>query len=125
MATTFNAIGTTYYGKRSFESDESYVTTKWFVIGFFPIIPMGSARVRQLETSGIPFIARTTSFEVLEELPTDWAQVMFTYVYAIFIVAWCGYFMSKQMSPFPKLVLIIGAILLPHVLRYFAKMRVS
>jgi hypothetical protein len=125
MPTTFNAIGTTFYGKSRFEADESFVTTKWFVIGFFPIFPLGSARVRYLETSGIPFIARTTSFDVVEELPTDWVQVIFTYVYAIFIVAWCGYFLMKEMSPIAKLVPIIGAILLPHVLRFFAKMRVS
>jgi hypothetical protein len=125
MATTFNAIGTTFYGKRRFETDESFVTTKWFVIGFFPIIPLGSARVRHLETSGVPFIARTTSFEVLEELPTDGVQVIFTYIYAIFIVAWVAYFMTKEMSAVPKLVLIIGGILLTHLLRFFAKMRAS
>jgi len=125
MANTFNGIGTTFYGKRDFEPDGSYVTTKWFVLGFFPVFPVSSLRVRYLDSSGVPFLARTSSFEVVEELPMNGVQVICTYVYAIFIVAWCGYFMTKDMPVPAKLVLIALGIAIPHALRYFAKLMAS
>ena len=125
MANTFNGIGTTFYGQRDFEADDSYVTTKWFVLAFFPLIPMSSARVRYLDSSGIPFLARSSTFEVLEELPLNGMQVISTYAYAIFIVFWCGALITKNMSPVGKLFLIVPAMLLPYALRYFAKARRS
>jgi hypothetical protein len=42
MANTFNGIGTTYYGKKDIYSDSSFIAIKWFVVGFFPLIPLGS-----------------------------------------------------------------------------------
>src|SRR3954468_17345776 len=43
---TFNGIGTTMYGKREVNpEDGSYIVTKWFVLIFFPIVPLGSYRV--------------------------------------------------------------------------------
>jgi hypothetical protein len=42
---SFNGIGTKVYGKREENPDGSYIVTKWFIIIFFPIIPLGSYRV--------------------------------------------------------------------------------
>ncbi|OGY90917.1 MAG: hypothetical protein A3H70_01715 [Candidatus Komeilibacteria bacterium RIFCSPLOWO2_02_FULL_48_11] len=43
---SFNGFGTTIYGRRDVnQADGSYVVTKWFIIIFFPIIPLGSYRV--------------------------------------------------------------------------------
>ena len=36
MTFLLNGFGTTFYGKRAFESDGSYVTTKWIAIAYFP-----------------------------------------------------------------------------------------
>ncbi len=125
MANTFNGIGTTFYGQREFEQDDSYITTKWFVLAFFPLVPLGSLRVRHLDSSGVPFLARSSTFEVVEEVPLNGMQVLSTYAYAIFIVFWCGALISKDMSPVGKLFLIVPALLLPYGLRYFAKARKS
>ena len=125
MANTFNGIGTSFYGQRQFETDGSYVTTKWFVLGFFPVVPLGSLRVRHIGSGGIPFLSSSSTFEVVEELPLNGLQVLSTYLYAIFIVAWFGYLMSKDMSGIAKFLLIIAGVLLPHGLRLIAKMRAS
>ena len=121
MANTFNGIGTTFYGKRSFEQDDSYVTTKWFVIGFFPLVPLGSLRVRYAGSKGVPFFARTASFEVIEELPTDWLQVLCIYAYSIFIFAWTVTLMGSNMSGVGRFLLIAAAIFLPHLVRLLVR----
>ena len=121
MANSFNGIGTSFYGQSRFESDGSFVQTKWFILAFFPLIPLGSARVIQQESGGIPFISSSTSYEVLEELPMDWTQVIKIYLYAIFIVAWVGGFIVST-KPIPlKLIAIGSAIALPFVLRWLGK----
>ncbi len=38
-------IGTTLYGRDEKQSDGSYVTTKWVILFFVPIIPLGSFRI--------------------------------------------------------------------------------
>jgi hypothetical protein len=43
---SYNGIGTTIYGKREVnQADGSYIATKWFIILFFPLVPLGSYRV--------------------------------------------------------------------------------
>jgi hypothetical protein len=121
MANTFNGIGTTYYGRSKFEQDGSYVTTKWFVIGFFPLLPMASARVNYLGTSGIPFLSRTSSFEVIEEVPVEWLQVLKTWAYTIFIIGLVSGMMTSNKPPVLKIIVIAAGIFLPHMLRFFAR----
>ena len=44
---TFNGIGTTLYGRRSFDkSTQTYIATLFFVFIFFPIFPIAAYRVR-------------------------------------------------------------------------------
>ncbi len=122
MAQTFNGIGTIYYGKKALDEDGSYVTTKWFVIGFFPLVPLGSARVRPLGSSGIPFLSSSSTFEVLEETHTDFVQMLCVYAYAIFIVAWIGNLMTRKGGSTAAQLVAIGAgIAIPHVLRWFSR----
>jgi hypothetical protein len=99
------------------------VATKWFIIGFFPIFPLGSVRLRDEDTSGIPFFGRTSSFELIEEAPLDWLQVMKTWAYAVLIIAWVGYLVMSELPGAFKLAGLIGGVALPHVLRWFAKSR--
>ena len=122
MPQTFNGIGSLYYGKKLFNDDDSFVTTKWFVIGFFPLVPLASLRVRYLESSGIPFLARTASYEVLAELPIDWVQVLCTYAYTVFIIAWITKIASGEMNAFAKFVMIALGIAIPFAVRGFSKL---
>jgi len=41
MAYHINGVGTIYYGHRDRLADSSYVTTKWVVFLFLPVIPLG------------------------------------------------------------------------------------
>jgi len=45
MPSNVNGFGTKYYGQRDFRLDGSYVTTNFFCLGFFPVIPLHSVRV--------------------------------------------------------------------------------
>ena len=52
LAQTFNGFGTKIYGKRDFESDGSFLTTKWVVFWWIPVVPLKSLRVRYVGPSG-------------------------------------------------------------------------
>ena len=125
MANTINGIGTSYLGRGRYEQDGSFVTTKWFVLGFFPLIPLGSARVLYEGTTGIPFISRSSAFELVEELPTDWAQVVKIWCYSVFIIAWTGWLLNSSSPPAAKIIGATAGVLLPHALRWLARKRVG
>jgi hypothetical protein len=50
MASSINGIGTTWYGKADPEDDGSYIVTEWIIFVYVPLIPLGSKRVRQIES---------------------------------------------------------------------------
>lgn len=123
MANTFNGIGTTFYGQCAFEQDGSFITTKWFVLGFFPCAPLGSLRVQQLESKGIPFLSRSTGYNVIEELPTHWPQVLRTWAYVLFFILFAAKILSFSMPPVAKFAFLAAAAFLPYGLRAFVKWR--
>ena len=83
---TFQGIGTKFLGSREQGSDGSYITTKWFVIFFLPIIPLGSYRVLKIESD--PGIFNSSSKYQSVPVPLHWQQVLITYAigWPIFIV---------------------------------------
>jgi len=42
---SFRGFGTRFHGKRDFRSDGSFVSTKWVIIFWIPVVPVTSARV--------------------------------------------------------------------------------
>jgi hypothetical protein len=52
MPYSVNGIGTKYYGKAERWPDGSYITTKWIVLFFVPILPLGSFRVKRISGDG-------------------------------------------------------------------------
>ncbi len=46
MADDLYGIGTKFYGKDNIRSDGSFTATKWIVIAYIPIVPLGSFYVR-------------------------------------------------------------------------------
>lgn len=48
IATSWNGIGTSIYGKRDFRPDGSFLTTKWLIAYFVPIVPIKSVRVSKI-----------------------------------------------------------------------------
>lgn len=120
MPDTYNGIGTSYLGKCKFEQDDSFVTTKWFQI-VAPIFPLGSVRLRDLGSEGVPFLKRTTNYEFIEEVPLDLMQVLRTYAYTVFIVAWFGHWAMGNQPPLVRFIMITLGILLPFAMRFFAR----
>ncbi|MCA0241160.1 MAG: hypothetical protein LCI02_09865 [Proteobacteria bacterium] len=121
MANSFNGIGTTFYGQCAFEQDGSFITTKWFVLFFFPCVPMGSLRVQQLESKGIPFLSRSTGYNVIEQLPTHWPQVLRTWGFVLFYGLLLAKVLSFNMPPLAKFIFLAAGAFLPYGLRAIAK----
>ena len=86
---SLNGIGTTLYGKRDIESNDSYVATKWFTIFLLPIVPLGSYRVWRGETKATFFLPGASTEYKMTKVELSWGQVFNTYfiIYGIFILA--------------------------------------
>jgi hypothetical protein len=78
MPKTFNGIGTKYLGASDRQSNGSFVTTEWFVIFDFPVIPLRSQRVQYLNARSN--VTRTTElYNIVVQLPLNAKQVLKTY----------------------------------------------
>lgn len=130
MAYSINGFGTTYYGRRAYERDGSYVMTKWVIAGTMPLIPLGSVRVKATRSrlSGSHSV-------VVEEGGMDWLQVLYTYVYVYLLVPFALYliivrnthtFIEDYRVPFAVVILVrtfpfLFVLALPHLLRWWAR----
>ena len=86
---TFNGIGTRLYGKRHYNGvDGSYIATKWFVIMFLPIVPLGSYKVwRGNRTdSWLPMTVGVKTTYPMVPVKLNVEQVIKTYLVAYGIV---------------------------------------
>lgn len=112
---TWNGIGTKFYGSKDQDSGDSFVTTEWFVILFFPIIPVGTSRVVFKGTTH-GWRIMTNQYYVIQKLSMDWQQVFSTYFVAIASVVTGYWFSQIAGSWFPDgdshgFALVIGFIL--------------
>jgi len=126
---SINGFGTTFYGRRLRDRDGSYVTTKWFILACLPILPLGSARLRDSRRG-----FSRQEYDVVEDIPLDLVQVFNTYVYVYLLVPASLYRLLVKppeppaMLP-PALALLYGfwpillVVFLPHILRLFSKQR--
>lgn len=93
-----NGFGTTFYGKRDFLPDGSYITTEWVVVLFCPVFPLKSLRVIRKGSTSIPY-GTQTHYEVLRETWPNLTQVAYVYGFVVlcvfWIVAW-SYFLSRS-----------------------------
>jgi hypothetical protein len=77
MAFTLNGFGTTYYGAR-WLPDGTYITTKWVVFLFVPVIPVESVRI--LETGpAYDFAVYSRQGLTLQRVPLDKNMVLKMY----------------------------------------------
>lgn len=89
---TFNGIGTKYYGSRTLP-DGTFTTTKWFVIFFVSIFPLGSVRIL---AAGYPYAAVGYSTQTLkyQKVPLDLKMVIGLYLW--FAAGIVGLFIFKM-----------------------------
>jgi len=85
MAFSLNGFGTRHFGAR-WQPDGTYITTKWVVFCFVPIIPLGSVRVLSGALGGHnPFALGFSSGKVVAA-PLDIGMVAWTYAWEIGVV---------------------------------------
>ncbi len=78
---SFNGIGTTFYGKKELKNDNSYITTKWFILLLLPIFPLGSYRVKKnTDDKTRNILGMITEYEIIEKLPLDKKQIILWYI---------------------------------------------
>lgn len=119
-------IGSTFYGKRDFRTDGSYITTEWLIVVGVPLIPLRSFRVRRprrhekdlgktISVKGwftLNWRFSLTSFagpwdleavyKVYEKhFPPNWKQVIYTYGFFAAVSAWVWFMSSRCPSIFP------------------------
>ena len=88
LAQTLNGFGTKLYGKRECKLDGSFLTTKWIVLFWIPLVPLKSYRVKhagQGQASFLPGWSRR--YLVLSEFGPDLRQAVNVYsLVALFLV---------------------------------------
>lgn len=92
MAFSINGIGTTWYGQRDFRPDGTYLTTEWFAVLFFPVIPLRSLRMKYTGEK---------MYAIYEVSFPNWKQVLYTYGFVAFMIAWVYFVGSVTLSIFP------------------------
>jgi hypothetical protein len=101
---SFNGIGTTYYGKRDFKKDETYITTEWHVFFWIPLIPIRSLRVKYIGHSEGDFVS-SEQYLVSERTRPNRRQVAYIYSYVVGMFGW---------------VVVCNCLLQPHETFVFA-----
>ena len=81
---SFMGTGITLYGEMDADpKDGSYVSTQWFTVLLFPIIPLGSFRVLKggTATSGVPgvYVHQNTQYH-MRRVSFHWKQIGITYL---------------------------------------------
>lgn len=112
---TLQGIGNTFYGKKNYNpSDNSYITTEWFVFLLLPIFPLKSYRIREIEHKSNFYavvMSSKSKYEILEEIPKqkNRDQIIKTYlsIYSFIFLVIFGIYLSSIWIEF---------ILLPCVL---------
>jgi hypothetical protein len=79
VAFTLNGIGTRYQGHR-WLPDGTYITTKWFVVVWVPVIPLGSVRVLQA-SSAYGSLALSGQSLSVQKVPLDTGMVLRVYAW--------------------------------------------
>lgn len=131
MAFTINGIGTTFYGKRDFRTDGSFLTTEWVSFLYFPLFPFRSLRVRYQGPAERRFpigVGSAESYAIYEKTAPNRKQVLYIYGYAFFVVGWMlsvlTLCVSTKEAALALTVFFVGSLLpvpIPWILRYYAR----
>jgi hypothetical protein len=82
---SFHGFGTIYYGNREKAEDGSFITTKWAIVAFVPLFPLGSYRVRPLNGKGFSVVGYLNQYPV-EKVELNLKQVVNTYLLCVGIL---------------------------------------
>jgi hypothetical protein len=131
-----NGFGTTIYGKRDFLADGSFVTTKWVIFFWVPILPLSSMRVRLakqaqppddwlaslfLALGGVLAFRSSASYLVYSKRRPVLQQVVYIYAFVLALgFAWWNLGSNPTVVNCATVCLLVA---LPFVLRKVARSR--
>lgn len=122
LSFSLHGLGTTTCGKRDFEADGSFITTKWIIFLWIPVVPLKSLRVIPIvERSKSPLWSRQ-EYRTIGEFRPNLRQVAFTYLYEIgFICAALRLFFTiGSLTPFYAVIALWACV--PWLLRRISKL---
>ena len=88
---THRGIGRRFFGKNNYQLDsqfafEEFDTTLWFVLFWFPLVPLGTYRVRRKRRrSWWRGILGEDDLSVIHKLRRNWEQIFLTWIEAVLI----------------------------------------
>ncbi|WP_008308223.1 hypothetical protein [Leptolyngbya sp. PCC 6406] len=124
MPFNVNGIGTTYYGRRDFRPDGSYITTEWFIFLMVPIAPLRTFRVWPIASEPQSWFA-PERYQV-QRLKRCWPQIRRTYWAGLSSLAGCmgawatlPYLLKLGLVPFflALILLVLMTVGLVHFTR--------
>jgi hypothetical protein len=127
VARSFFGFGTSIYGKRDFHSDGSFITTKWVVLFWVPVLPIGSVRLAKAgagSRSGEPgwskhylgyFFSWKTKYWVYSQAPVNKRQALFVYSFVLALIL--AVMSVHHTSPKISLALFCSLCVVPLALR--------
>jgi hypothetical protein len=138
MAYSLNGTGTTFYGKRDFRADGTYLTTEWIALFCIPLIPIRSLRVKYKGSGEHRWylgLGSSSNYAVYEKSFPNWKQVLCTYGYVGFMFCWVYLICTITASIIPHtidpvfsvsmiFIMCIIPVPTPWILRHFAKKQV-
>jgi len=90
--TTFRGTGRRFFGKSNYHYDslsgsEEFDTTLWFVLLMFPLVPLGTYRLRrQRSENWWQRVFSRPDFIVIDKLSRNWAHIFVTWIKAVVLV---------------------------------------
>jgi len=88
MAFSLNGSGTRYYGTK-YLPDGTYITTKWLVFLYVPVIPLRSVRVLKEDETYGSLMASSQKLSV-QMVPLDLEMVLRTYAWVMWAAVVLG-----------------------------------
>jgi hypothetical protein len=130
IARSFIGFGTSIYGKRDFHSDGSFITTKWVVLFWVPVLPIGSVRLGKAGAGSRTgesgwskhylgyFFSWNTKYWVYSQAPVNQRQALFVYSFVLALIL--AVMSVHHISPKISLVLFCSLCVVPLALRKLA-----
>ncbi len=121
MSFTYHGIGTRLYGERDFLPDGSFITTKWFVVAYLPIVPLKSMRIAPTGKTSYYGLNTSRSYVLIKKVRLNLGQVLS--VYAWFAVLVSGIWAIEKWKFWWIAIPVIPVLCTPWFLKSRARKR--
>lgn len=124
VARSFNGFGTAIYGKRDFWPDNSFLTTKWIVLFWIPLVPLRSMRLRRVRPGRSALPVRWASrYHILSRTSPDARQVLYVYGFVASLIVLSVVCVNFSLPEGVEIILFAALCGVPWLVRKTAKVR--